>query len=100
MEQELGLEVTKLLVVLLGAVAAVIMAGLKLGIDWFKKLPKVAQTMIVGALATPIALLSGAMGVDLPGDPTAWDGNTVNVILTWLAAMGVHAAGDAVTKKQ
>lgn len=99
MEAELGLEVTQLLVVVLGLVTSLIMAGLKLGTNWFRKLPKKVQATVVAGLAVPIALLGGAMGVDLPGDPTSWDGNTVNVILTWLTAMGVHAGGDAIAKK-
>lgn len=96
--EELGLEVTQLLVAVLGLITSLIMAGLKMGITWFAKLPKTSQAMMVGALAIPIGLLGGVMGVDLPGDPTTWDGNTVNVILTWLSSMGVHALGDAVKK--
>ena len=39
-----------------------------------------------------IGLLGGFMGMELPGDVSTWDGNTVNVVLTWLTAMGSRAA--------
>jgi len=85
-------DITQLLVVILGLVTSLIMGGLKLVIAQLDKMPKTGKAMIVGALAIPIALLGGVMGVELPGDVSSWDGNTVNVILTWLTAMGARAA--------
>ncbi len=97
MEGEVA-DIAQLFVVLIGMATALIMGGLRMAIEQLDKLPKLAKAMIVGALAIPIALLSGVMGVELPGDPTTWDGNVVNVILTWLTAMGARAATKAITK--
>ena len=100
MEAEIGLQLTELLVVALGALTSLIMGGLKMGLTGLDKLPKPAKAMVVAALAVPIALLGGWIGVDLPGDVTTWDGNVINVILTWLTAMGVRAGTKAIVKQE
>ena len=84
---------TELLVVLIGAITAIIMSALgkfSMGID---KAPKILRAFIVLGLAAPIAWLSGYFGTELPADPLTWDGATVNALLTWLSAMGLHAVG-------
>ena len=96
--EQVGLEITQLLVVVIGMLTSVIMAILKQVTDLFKKMPKSLQAGVVAVIATPLAWLSGQVGIDLPGDPSAWDGNAVNAVLTWLTAMGVHAGVGAVTK--
>jgi len=85
-------DITQLLVVILGLVTSLLMGGLKLVVAQMEKMPKATKAMIVAAIAVPIGLLGGFMGMELPGDVTTWDGNTVNVVLTWLTAMGSRAA--------
>jgi len=97
--ETVGLEVTQLLVVVLGIVTSLIMGLLKLVSDGIAKLPKTLQLALVAALAVPVGLLGGWLGVAVPGDPTTWDGATVNVILTAFTAMGVRAATRAVVPK-
>lgn len=99
MEAELGLEITQLLIVVLGIITSLVMGALKLLNTGIAKLPKTAKLMLVGAIAIPITLLGGWLGIDLPADPTTWDGVTVNVILTYLSAMGARAATRAVVPK-
>ena len=84
---------TELLVVLIGAITAIVMSALgklSMGID---KAPKMLRAVIVLALAAPIAWLAGVVGTELPADALTWDGATINAILTWLSAMGLHAVG-------
>jgi hypothetical protein len=84
---------TELLVALVGAITAIIMSvigKISMGID---KAPKILRAFIVLALAAPIAWLSGYFGMKLPADPLTWDGATINALLTWLSAMGLHAVG-------
>ena len=98
--EEAGLQITQLLVLVVGIVTSVTMAALKKVSEGLDSLPKPAKTLLVGAIATPIAILSGWVGIDLPGDPTTWDGTTVNVILTWASSMGIRAAARAIVPKQ
>lgn len=84
---------TELLVVIVGILTSLIMSvlgKLSLGIE---KAPKMLRAVIVLALAAPIAWLAGAAGTELPADPLTWDGATINALLTWLSAMGIHAVG-------
>ena len=90
--------VTELLVVFLGIVTSLVMVVLRRITTLVDKAPKVVRTLIVVALATPVAMLSGWLGVDLPGDPMVWDGAVINVILTALTAMGAHAGAKALQK--
>ena len=86
---------TELLVVVLGVVTSLIMTGLRKMTTLVDKLPTAARGVIVLLLATPIAWLSGQLGADLPADPLTWDGTVINVILTWLLALGAHAGAKA-----
>lgn len=96
--EDAGSQLAEMLVLLLGTLTTIIVLVLgKLG-TWFKSLPTMARGLIVGVIAIPVALLGGQMGVELPADPTTWDGNTVNAILTWASSMGIHAAGKALKK--
>lgn len=96
--EDVTLEVTKLLVLLLGLVTSLIMGGLRTLSTGLDKLPRPVKAMVVAALAIPVAWLGGASGIDLPADPATWDGTIVNMILTWLSAMGLNGLYGAVTK--
>jgi hypothetical protein len=99
MEAEIGLTVTNLLVALIGLITSLVMTGLRFASDGINKLPKPLKAALVGAISIPIAWLSGVVGIDLPADPTVWDGVLVNSVLTWLAAMGINAAGTSLLKE-
>lgn len=90
--------VMELLVVLLGMVTSVVMVGFKRAVLLVDKMPSIYKAMLVMALSVPVAWLAGKSGLALPADPTTWDGNVVNSILTWLLAMGAHAGAKAIQK--
>ena len=84
---------TELLVLLVSVLTAIIMSALGKISDGINKAPKLLRAFIVFAVAAPIAWLGGRVGIELPADPLTWDGATINAILTWLSAMGLHAVG-------
>lgn len=87
-----------LLIMGLGTITSLVMVALGYLNAKLATLPPFVRTMIVTAIAVPVALLSGYIGIAVPADPTTWDGATVNVILTALSAMGIHAGAKAATK--
>jgi hypothetical protein len=93
------MESSELTLIVVGILTSGIMGALKMLSLRFQKLPKRVKLIIVFVLAAPIAWLSGRVGIDLPADPTTWDGTTINAILIWLVAMGERAGVKALKPK-
>ena len=84
---------TELLVLVVGIFTSIIMSALGKISEGINKAPAMLRAVIVLLLAAPIAWLSGFVGMELPADPLTWDGATINALLTWFSAMGLHAVG-------
>ena len=84
--------ITGLFTVLISIVTSAVMAVIKTIAPIVAQAPKPVRAVVVGLLAAPVAVLSGKVGIELPADPSTWDGTAVNAVLMWLMAMGAHAA--------
>lgn len=90
--------ISELMVLLLGIVTSFAMVALRKMATFLDSVPSTVRSVIVVALSLPVAMLGGALGLELPADPTTWDGTTVNTVLTAVAAMGAHAGAKAFEK--
>ncbi len=91
--------VNELFLVIVALITSLAMGGLKAVQAWVKDLPGPVQSLFVLVFAYVTQLVTGAIGLELPGDPMAWDGATLNTLTVWLMAMGAHAAKKVITPK-
>jgi hypothetical protein len=89
-----GVELVMYLVALgVGALVGGAVKLLEKGSALVAKLPEVAKMAITAVLAFLVVKVEVLLGLQLPDNPLAWSPDTVNLVLTTGAALGLRAAG-------
>jgi peptidoglycan/LPS O-acetylase OafA/YrhL len=89
-----GVELVFYLVSLgVGALVGSVVKLLERGSELVAKLPEVVKLAIIAVLAFLVVKVETFLGLQLPDNPLDWNPDTVNVVLTATAAVGLRAAG-------
>jgi hypothetical protein len=89
-----GVELLSYLVALgVGALVGGVVKLLEKGSTLVAKLPEAAKLATTAVLAFLVVKVETLLGLQLPDNPLAWNPDTVNLVLTTTAALGLRVAG-------